>query len=85
MFSEGLEEERMVEFMKTYGLCPDVLNENLDGEKPYKTYCFDMIIEEQIPKNYVSVSMTLNIDVMDGAIWDTRAYVIEDTKSPQTK
>lgn len=85
MFSEGLEEERMVEFMKTYGLCPDVLNENLDGEKPYKTYCFDMIIEEHIPKNYVSVSMTLNIDVMDGAIWDTRAYVIEDTKSPQTK
>lgn len=85
MFSEGLEEERMVEFMKTYGLCPDVLNENLDGEKPYKTYCFDMIIEEHIPKNNVSVSMTLSIDVMDGAIWDTRAYVIEDTKSPQTK
>ncbi len=85
MFSEGLEEERMVEFMKTYGLCPDVLNEYLDGEKPYKTYCIDMIIEEHIPKNNISVSMTLNIDVMDGVVWDTRAYVTQDTKSPQTK
>ena len=85
MFTEGLSEEKMIEYMKMYNLCPDAVHENLDNGKPYKTYHIDYIIEENIPLYNVRASVQLSIDVMDGEIWTTRVYLEEDDVNPQTK
>ncbi len=85
MFTEGLSEEKMIEYMKMNNLCPDTVYENLDGSKPYKTYYIDFIIEENIPVYNVRAAVNLSIDVMDGEIWTTRVYVEEDDLNPQTK
>lgn len=85
MFTEGLSEEKMIEYMKMNNLCPDAVYENIDNGKPYKTYYTDYIIEENIDVYYVRASVQLSIDVMDGEIWTTRVYLEEDDVNPQTK
>lgn len=85
MFTEGLSEEKMIEYMKMNNLCPDAVYENLDNGKPYKTYYIDYIIEENIPLYNVKAAVQLSIDVMDGEIWTTRVYLEEADVNPQTK
>ena len=85
MFTEGLSEEKMIEYMKMYNLCPDAVYEDIDNGKPYKTYHIDYIIEENIPLYNVKAAVQLSIDVIDGEIWTTRVYLEEDDVNPQTK